>query len=135
MAEGYSGKPLTEKLGIRSGMDVAVLQAPANLDEVLGPLPADVEVATRLGDRRDLVLFFVTSRQALVERLPALIRTVAPAGMLWVAWPKRASKVETDLTEGVIREVALPTGLVDVKVCAVDAVWSGLKLVLRKELR
>jgi len=125
---GYSGTPLQQKLGIRPGHVVVQLGGPEGL------LP-DVNVRRRLPRQADVVLFFVTERAVLERRLAALRASIEPAAALWVCWPKRASKVPTDITEDVIREVVLPTGLVDVKVCAVDDVWSGLKLVVRKELR
>jgi hypothetical protein len=135
MTAGYSGVPLPQKLGIRTGMTVAFLGAPATFADTLGPLPSDVQVRSRLGGHLDLVVFFVTRRVELADRVEALRTAVAPAGCVWVAWPKRASKVATDVTEDVVREVALPTGLVDIKVAAIDNTWSGLKLVIRKVLR
>jgi DUF3052 family protein len=135
-AAGYSGTPLVKKLGIKPGMRVAVLGGPEDfVSDTLGQLPEDVAVARRLGASKDIVIFFTTQRAALAERLEALRAAIAPDGMIWVAWPKKASKVPTDITEDVVREVVLPTGLVDVKVCAIDATWSGLKIVIRKELR
>jgi len=125
---GYSGTPLQQKLGIRSGHVVVQLGGPEDL------LP-DVAVRRRLPRHADVVLFFATERAVLERRLAPLRASIEPAASLWVCWPKRASKVATDITEDVIRDVVLPTGLVDVKVCAVDDVWSGLKLVVRKELR
>jgi hypothetical protein len=133
---GYSGTPLPKKLGITPGMSVAVLNAPTNLDALLGDLPERVATSRRLGGHHDLVLIFVTRQVDFAARIPALTTAIAPDGMIWVAWPKRASKIESDMTEDVIREIVLPnTGLVDVKVCAIDHVWSGLKLVIRKALR
>jgi hypothetical protein len=133
---GYSGTPLTHKLGIKPGMSIAVLNAPPNIDTILGELPDNVSLTRRLRGHRDLVLIFITHQVELAARVPALISAIAPNGMIWVAWPKRASKIETDMTEDVIREIVLPTSdLVDVKVCAIDQVWSGLKLVIRKERR
>jgi hypothetical protein len=133
---GYSGTPLVQKLGFKPGMKVAVLGAPEGFGEMLGELPERVGVVTRLGSAgKDMVIVFVTERGVLARRLDALRRAIAPAGMVWVAWPKKASGVTTDITEDVVREVVLPTGLVDVKVCAIDDTWSGLKLVIRKELR
>jgi hypothetical protein len=132
---GYSGTPLPKKLGFKPGMRAAFVNAPADFAATLGELPDDVAVAPRLGGRKDLVLVFLTERAELERRVEALKRAIAPDGMVWVAWPKTASKVRTDITEDVVREVVLPTGLVDVKVCAIDATWSGLKLVIRKELR
>jgi hypothetical protein len=133
---GYSGTPLPRKLGIKSGMSMAVLNAPPNFDAILGELPERVTTSQRLSGHRDLVLIFITRKADLAARVPALTSAIAPNGMVWVAWPKRASKIETDMTEDVIREIVLPrSDLVDVKVCAIDHVWSGLKLVIRKERR
>jgi hypothetical protein len=133
---GYSGTPLPKKLGIKPGMSITVLNAPMNVHALLGELPDRVAISTRLSGHHDLVLTFVTRQVDFATRVSALTTAIAPDGMIWVAWPKRASKIETDMTEDVIREIVLPsTGLVDVKVCAIDNVWSGLKLVIRKELR
>jgi len=132
---GYSGTPLTRKLGIKEGSRVALLGAPEGFDEVLAPLPGSVQVLRRLSQGLDVVVLFVTERRELERRFPAVARSIAPAGGFWVAWPKRASKVPTDLTEDVLREVGLPQGLVDNKVCAVTEVWSGLRFVWRKENR
>jgi Protein of unknown function (DUF3052) len=132
---GYSGTPLPRKLGFKPGMKAALLGAPDGFDATLGALPDGVAVARRLGGSKDLVVVFVTERADLARRVEALRRAIAPDGMVWVAWPKKASKVPTDMTEDVVRDVALPAGLVDVKVCAIDATWSGLKLVIRRELR
>jgi hypothetical protein len=132
---GYSGTPLVKKLGLKPGFTVAILDAPEGFDETLGELPDDVTVTRRLGGSKDMVIVFTTERAALARRLGALRAAIAPDGMIWVVWPKKSSGVPTDVTEDVVREVVLPTGLVDVKVCAVDATWSGLKIVIRKELR
>jgi hypothetical protein len=132
---GYSGTPLSRKLGFKAGMKVAVLGAPEGFGVTLGELPEGVVRTARLGGSKDMVILFVTERAALAKRVAALRAAIAPDGMIWVAWPKQASGVKTDVTEDVVRDVVLPTGLVDVKVCAIDAVWSGLKLVIRKELR
>jgi hypothetical protein len=132
---GYSGTPLIKKLGITPGARVAILGAPDGFDDTLGELPQDVAVARRLGGSRDVVIAFFTARRELERRLAAMRAAIAPDGMVWVAWPKKAAKVPTDVTEDVVRAVVLPTGLVDVKVCAIDATWSGLKVVIRKELR
>lgn len=135
-AAGYSGTPLVQKLGFKPGMRAVILDAPEDFAATLGELPHDVAVARRLGGAgKDMVIVFATERAALARRLGALRRAIAPAGMIWVAWPKKASGKATDITEDVVRDVVLPTGLVDVKVCAIDATWSGLKLVIRKELR
>jgi hypothetical protein len=136
MTVGYSGTSLPQKMGIKPGMSIAVLKAPPDIEAILGDLPAGVTVSHRLTGHRDLVLIFITRQVDLASRLPGLINSIAPNGMIWVAWPKRASKIETDMTEDVIREIVLPaSALVDVKVCAIDQIWSGLKLVIRKELR
>jgi hypothetical protein len=135
MSVGYSGTPLVRKLGVRAGMSVVLLQAPPGFLDRLAPLPDAVVVESRLQPQAQLVLLFVTRRIELVSRLDALRNAIAPDGMLWVCWPKKASRVPTDVTGDVIREVVLPTGLVDVKVCAVDEIWSGLKIVVRRELR
>jgi Protein of unknown function (DUF3052) len=135
MAVGYSGTPLVKKLGFAPDISVVLLDAPPNLSELLGELPSGVKVSRRLTRRADVVLIFVHNAADLSRKVLALKSTVAPDGMVWVAWPKRASKMPTDLTEDVIRDIVLPTGLVDVKVCAIDATWSGLKLVIRKALR
>jgi hypothetical protein len=135
MAVGYSGTPLVRKLGIKEGTRLAVLDAPDGFDDVLAPLPDGVQLVRRLGPDLDVALLFVTERRRLERRFDAVAQAVFPAGGFWVAWPKRASKVPTDLTEDVLREVALPRGLVDNKVCAVTDVWSGLRLVWRKENR
>ncbi len=132
---GYSGTPLVRKLGFEEAMRVHYVAAPEHFPALLGELPAGVRVLARPAAGLDLVVFFVVERRVLERRLPALQATLAPDGMLWVAWPKRASRVPTDVTEDVVRDVALPRGLVDVKVCAIDEVWSGLKLVVRRELR
>jgi hypothetical protein len=135
MVAGYSGTPLPKKLGVKEGARVAWLGAPSQFDELLGELPDGVRVGRRLGRGLDVLVQFATSRAELRERLPKLYEAVFPAGAAWVSWPKKASGVATDITEDTIREDALPLGLVDVKVCAVDETWSGLKLVVRKELR
>ena len=132
---GYSGTPLAKKLGITEGSRVAVLGGPEGFDEALAPLPDGVRLRRRLGPGLDVVLLFVTERDELERRFPAAAEAVRPAGGFWVAWPKRSSKVPTDLTEDVLREVGLPHGLVDNKVCAVTDVWSGLRFVWRKENR
>jgi len=128
---GYSGTPLPAKLGVRPGSTLRLVAAPPDVD--LGPLPEGVTVRQR--GNADVVVFFTTSRAELERRIGALGDAVFPDGSLWVAWPKKASKVPTDVTEDTLREVALPRGLVDNKVCAVTDVWSGLRLVWRKERR
>jgi hypothetical protein len=116
-------------------MSIALLFAPDNVLELLEPIPEGVSITRRLGGHKHLVLIFITRQADLSRRLLALRQAIAPDGVIWVAWPKRTSKVPTDMTEDVVRETVLPSGLVDVKVCAIDATWSGLKLVIRKALR
>ncbi len=132
---GYSGTPLARKLGIGAGARVCLLGAPEGFEALLAPLPEGVRFAARPGAGTDLAHAFVTSRDALARVLRACRDRLRPEVPLWVSWPKKASKVATDVTEDAIRELALPMGWVDVKVCAVDATWSGLKLVVRRELR
>lgn len=135
MTVGYSGKALIQKLGIREGSSLLVVNPPPDYDATLGPLPAGVRRAESASGPLDLVQVFVRSRADLERRLPGLKRALAPAGALWVSWPKKTSGVLTDLTENVVRDVGLAQGLVDVKVCAVDEVWSGLKFVIRLQDR
>jgi hypothetical protein len=135
MTAGYSGTPLPKKLGVKEGHRVAWLAAPDHFHELLGELPAGVTVSRRLSKGLDVLVQFATSRAELKRRLPKLMEAVFPDGSAWVSWPKKSSGVKTDITEDTIREDALPLGLVDVKVAAVDETWSGLKLVVRKELR
>jgi hypothetical protein len=129
---GYSGTALPRKLGIKPGQRVALLGAPDGFETAtLAELPAGVRITRRAGGKADVIVSFHTARAELERRLPALRALMEPAAGLWIAWPKRAAKVETDITEDVVREIALPTGLVDNKVCAIDATWSGLRLVIR----
>jgi hypothetical protein len=133
---GYSGTPLPQKLGIKSGSRVAVLSPPPGfLDSTLGPLPDEVELRSRARGPLDVILFFTKRRAELERRFDTLAGALDRAGALWVAWPKGSSGVATDLTENAVRDVALPKGLVDTKVAAIDDVWSGLKLVIRLENR
>jgi len=134
---GYSGTPLARKLGIKEGFRVALVGPPAGFGPELNPLPDAVHLVRRLaGDARvDLAVLFVTTRHDLATRFPDLATHLPPAGALWVAWPKKSSGVATDLTEDVLRQVCLPLGWVDTKVCAITDVWSGLKFVLRIENR
>jgi hypothetical protein len=135
VSRGYSGTPLPRKLGIREGDRVGVANAPDGFDATLGELPDGAVVINGVRGKRDVAVAFFTRRRDLERRLASLRKAIEPAGGLWVAWPKRSSGVETDITEDTIREVALPTGLVDNKVCAIDETWSGLRLVVRRELR
>ncbi|MEO8692841.1 MAG: DUF3052 domain-containing protein [Acidimicrobiales bacterium] len=132
---GYSGTPLPKKLGIKDGHTVATLNEPDGFGTSLGALPVDASVVHDLRGHRDVVVAFFTERIAFEKRLAAMTKAIFPDGGLWIAWPKKASKVPTDITEDVVRAVALPTGLVDNKVCAIDDVWSGLRLVVRVENR
>lgn len=132
---GYSGTPLAKKLGIKESGNVLAIGAPKGYRNMLEPLPKGVTFQTRLTESTDIVHLFTTRRAELEKFLANYREELRPDGMVWVSWPKKAAKVLTDITEDTIREVALPMGFVDVKVCAVDDVWSGLKLVIRKELR
>jgi hypothetical protein len=134
---GYSGTPLPKKLGIQEGHRVALLNAPKDFPRTLGDLPDGVMLQKGLTGTKplDVVVLFVTQRADLERQLDPVRRRMTPAAGFWVAWPKKASGVATDMTEHVVRDVALPTGLVDNKVCAVDETWSGLRLVIRRELR
>lgn len=132
---GYSGTPLAKKLGITEGLRVAALNAPAGYASWLKPLPPGVRIEPSLGASPSAVHLFATSRRELEKRLPGLRKAIDPSGFVWVSWPKKASGVATDVTEDTIREIALPLGFVDVKVCAVTEIWSGVKLVVRKSER
>lgn len=132
---GYSGTPLATKLGYKEGTRALARDAPADYAALLEPLPAGVRFETRLSKATDLVHLFCVRRAALATALAGLRKGIRGDAMVWVSWPKKASKVPTDITEDVIRALALPLGFVDVKVCAVTEVWSGLKLVVRKEER
>ena len=135
MPAGYSGTPLIKKLGIGQGAKVAVFDKPADYESLLGELPVGVNLGVKIDKATTLVHVFATERKALQERLKSLRAKLSEAVPVWVSWPKKSAKVPTDITEDIIREVALPLGYVDIKVCAVSEVWSGLKLVVRKELR
>lgn len=132
---GYSKRPLRDKLGIKAGMRVALLAAPDGYLTLLEPLPEGVRPQAALRGEKDFVQLFVTGARELERRMATVLRHLAPDGMLWVSWPKKSSGTPSDVTEGVVRGLALARGLVDVKVCAVDEVWSGLKLVYRLENR
>lgn len=132
---GYSGTPLAKKLGIVADTHVLVMWAPADYPSLLAPLPAGVTFVDVLTPNTDVVHCFVTERATLAGALTSLRMAIRKDAAVWVSWPKRGSKVPTDITEDVIRDLALPMGFVDIKVCAVSDVWSGLKLVIRKELR
>jgi hypothetical protein len=134
---GYSGTPLPQKLGIKPGSALALFAAPESFGEALGELPQGVK-PTPLGRSKgpfDVIVAFFQQEREFETRLPRLQQALGQAGGLWIAWPKRASGVVTDMTEDVVRRYALPRGLVDNKVCAIDATWSGLRLVIRLENR
>jgi hypothetical protein len=130
-AAGYSGTPLPRKLGIKPGTRLGLIAAPGGFDITLGQLPRDVVVRTTARGPLDVIVAFFDSVVALQRRLPVLRDALDPAGGLWIAWPKRSSGIETDLGDGVVRELGLDAGLVDNKVCAIDEVWSGLRFVYR----
>jgi hypothetical protein len=132
---GYSGTPLVKKLGVKEGCTVHTVGAPADYRNLLKPLPAGVRFEVAATDSTDIVHVFETQSTGLNAALGTLRKRLGPRAIVWVSWPKKSSKVPTTITEDVIRELALPLGFVDVKVCAVTDVWSGLKLVVRKELR
>jgi hypothetical protein len=132
---GYSGTPLAQKLGIKAGQKVATISGPASYRKLLAPLPDAVSFATNVEPGATFIHLFVSERKGLEKELKRFRKLIADTGTLWVSWPKKSSGVATDVTEDVIREVALPLGFVDVKVCAVDETWSGLKLMIRRENR
>jgi hypothetical protein len=132
---GYSGTPLPQKLGIKPGIAVVVLNAPTNYRKLLGKLPADIKFSEQIAVNSTFVHLFTTKRSELEKKLSILRKKIADTGTVWVSWPKKSSGVASDITEDVIRDVALPLGFVDVKVCAVDEIWSGLKLMIRRENR
>jgi hypothetical protein len=135
VASGYSGTPLAKKLGLKPDQRVCAPGAPPNYRQLLAPLPERIVFQTRVSKTTDIVHLFTTSKADLAKCLPAWLKVLAPDAAIWVSWPKKSAKVPTDITEDTIRAVALPLGLVDIKVCAVDETWSGLKLMLRRELR
>jgi hypothetical protein len=132
---GYSGTPLAKKLGIRAETRLLPLHAPADYGALLAPLPPGVRIDRRAGEGVDIAHVFVTRQAELRRQLAALRRALRADAAVWVSWPKKSAKVATDVTEDTIREAALPLGFVDVKVCAVSDVWSGLKLVVRRQRR
>ena len=131
---GYSGKLLVQKLGIKPGFCIFVAQAPRAYGDIVGELP-DVTIASRLKAPLDMVHLFAIEAKGLAAKLRSYRAAIEPDGMIWVSWPKKASGVATDLTENVLRDTALPLGLVDIKVCAIDDTWSGLKFVIPKDQR
>jgi hypothetical protein len=132
---GYSGTPLAKKLGIKEGSSVVAVGAPKGYRALLEPVPAAVRFASKADKTTDIVHVFGTKKSELASALASYREKLQPSAAVWVSWPKKLAKVPTDITEDVVRELALPLGFVDVKVCAVDDVWSALKLVVRKELR
>lgn len=135
MTAGYSGTPLAKKLGIKEGTSILAVNAPANYESLISPLPAGAEIAENTGPDRDIVHFFTNSRDELFRALAYYKNLIKPNGAIWVSWYKKDAKLPTEITEDTVREAALPLGLVDIKVCAVDEKWSGLKLVIRRENR
>lgn len=132
---GYSGVPLAKKLGIAEQSSLVLVAAPNDYLSLLGPLPAEVHIGSRLSGAADMVHVFCVRRAELQRLLVRCREKLKPTATVWVSWPKKSSRVSTDITEDTIRELALPLGFVDVKVCAIDDTWSGLKLVVRKPLR
>jgi hypothetical protein len=134
-AAGYSGTPLVKKLGVKEGCRILLLDAPPEYPVLLQTMPPGVSFVEKATSNTDLAHMFVTDRSKLAKYLSALRKTLRPDATIWVSWPKKSSKVPSQVTEDTVREIALPLGLVDVKVCAISEVWSGLKLVVRRELR
>jgi hypothetical protein len=132
---GYSHTPLLQKLGIKPGLTVVTINAPTNYRRLLGTIPQGVIFSDCLKPDSGFVHVFMRRRSELANRLPVLREKIADTGTVWVSWPKRSSGVSTDVTEEVVRAVALPLGFVDVKVCAIDETWSGLKLMIRRTNR
>lgn len=132
---GYSGNPLVAKLGIKEGAQVHAVGAPREYEKLISPLPEGATINARLSKNTDLVHLFATQKTQLTKKLKTYRDKLRPTAAVWVSWPKKSAKVPTDITEDTIREIALPLGFVDIKVCAVTEVWPGLKLVVRKDLR
>jgi len=135
MTTGYSGTPLAKKLGIKEGAEVLTINAPDDYASLVAPLPAGVRLSDEVRTGVDLIHLFTNDRDELFSTLSECVRTIKQDGAIWVSWYKKAAKLPTEITEDTVREAAFPLGLVDVKVCAVDDKWSGLKLVVRKENR
>jgi hypothetical protein len=143
MTAGYSGTPLAKKFGIKEGFSILTIEQPPNYLDLLSPLPDDVDIENakeRASARAkhspfDLIHIFTNSRDELFRKLAECVRLIKQDGIIWVSWYKKAAKLPTEITEDTVREAAFPLGLVDIKVCAVDEKWSGLKLVIRKENR
>ena len=128
---GYSGTPLPKKLGLKENQRIALVDAPAGFEKTLGVLPKDTEIVKRLRSPLDLVVLFVDQEKQLSKQFATIASKLAPNGMIWVAWPKKSSGVPTDLTFDAVQRIGLDSGLVDVKICAIDEIWSGLKFVIR----
>ena len=128
---GYSGTPLAKKLGIKEGSRIALVNAPKDFRSALGELPDNVEFVSRPTKSLDMILFFVMSERVLARDFAKLSEKLVTNGMIWIAWPKKSSGVTTDLTEQRVQRIGLDAGLVDVKICAIDETWSGLKFVYR----
>ncbi len=128
---GYSSTPLAKKLGIKEGSRVALVNAPDNFEATLDPLPENVEIVKRINNPMDIILYFVMSERGLARDFARLAKKLVPNGMIWIAWPKKSSGVKTDLTFENVQRIGLNSALVDVKICAVDEIWSGLKFVYR----
>jgi hypothetical protein len=132
---GYSGKPVVQKLGIKPGFCIFAAGMPSGYRDIVGKLPAQVTIVTRLTGSVDMIHLFATEAAALASKLRSSRDAIKPDGMVWVSWPKKSSGVPTDLSDNVVRETALALGLVDIKVCAIDEVWSALKFVIPREQR
>ena len=132
---GYSGTPLPQKLGIKPGLTVVTINAPLKYRQLIGKIPDGVTFSDRLKPGSNFVHLFTSRRSELQKKMSILRKKISDNGTVWVSWPKKSSGISTDVTEDVIREVALPLGFADIKVCAVDATWSGLKLMIRRENR
>ena len=132
---GYSGTPLPQKLGIKPGLMVVTINPPANYRRLLGQIPDSITFAERLKSGSIFVHLFTSRRSEMQKKMSILRGKISDNGAIWVSWPKKSSGISTDVTEDVIREIALPLGFVDIKVCAVDETWSGLKLMIRRENR
>ena len=128
---GYSGSPLPKKLGLKEGLRIALVNAPKDFERELGELPSNAEIVTRVTKPLDIVLLFVLNERTLLRDFDKLAKKLASNGMIWVAWPKKSSGVATDLSFERVQRIGLDAGLVDVKICAIDEVWSGLKFVFR----
>lgn len=135
MTAGYSGTPLAKKLGIKEGFNVLTVNAPEDYQLLLAPLPPRVTLSDKSHESVDLIHLFTNSRDELFQELAAGVRLIKQNGTIWVSWYKKAARLPTEVTEDTVREAAFPLGLVDVKVCAIDENWSGLKLVIRRENR